>query len=71
MVPINLAMIVDAKQMRCGACGNRTFEIYTRESHLEIMVECMKCASVSIIKPNKPSLMIDWGEKSDGILCIF
>lgn len=62
-------MIEDAKKMRCGACGGDTFRMYKEPKGL--ISECLKCKSTSTIRVRAPEIEIDWGEQSDGILCVF
>ena len=62
-------MIEGARKMSCGACGNHNFMVYKTLGEL-LIVECKKCKSISIIRPTQPMLSIEWGEGSQGILCV-
>jgi len=71
-----MSMIENAKRMGCGNCGGQTFAVYDtagRGTHFagkKLVVECLSCKSTSIITMSKPELLIEWGEDSDGILCV-
>lgn len=61
-------MIENAKKMSCGNCASQTFTVY--QSDETIVIECQGCKSSSVLRVTTPRIMIDWGENSDGILCI-
>lgn len=47
----------------CGGCGNETFSIFFRgKPETELLVECCKCKSATIVKPAAPRLFIGWTE---------
>jgi len=60
-------------KMRCGGCGNQTFEIYSQSKNGEtkLVTRCQGCKSDTIISVDKPQLKLEWGEKSTGILAKF
>tara|TARA_Y100000588_G_scaffold48899_1_gene46030 strand:+ start:3217 stop:3405 length:189 start_codon:yes stop_codon:yes gene_type:complete len=60
-------MNTDNKQMMCGNCGNKTFSIYIDE-YEDLTAECDSCKSTTTITVQS-KIKLDWGEKSDGILC--
>lgn len=62
-------MVEDAKLMRCGNCGCDTIKVYQAKGFL--VAECTQCKSTSHIKISHPSIVIGWGENSEGILCVF
>jgi hypothetical protein len=65
-------MITNAQPMACGACGHGLFRMFHTEADtggFSLIAECNQCKSTSVIKPKPAELEIDWGEKSDGILC--
>ena len=65
-------MITNAKQYKCGGCGNDTYYIYGKEDNdQQIFSECKECGSVSIIEISKPKLIISWGENSHGLMTFF
>jgi hypothetical protein len=58
------------KQMKCGGCGGEDFKVFTEDPAEAIMVVCMKCKSVSTIKP-KAQLEVEWeADGNNGCLCI-
>lgn len=67
-------MIEDMKKRECGECGNGSFRLYSKTSPVNFMsalyVECMKCKSVTVLRPEQPRIEISWDEcEGDGILC--
>jgi hypothetical protein len=63
-------METDIKQLRCGACGEKMHELYLRPTG-EIITECIKCHSQSIIFIyNEPKIVIK-NNSGDGTLCVF
>lgn len=63
-------MQTDLKRMGCGNCGGIDFKIYTKLESNQLTVECNGCKSTSTVKPSKPSLVIEFGEDSDGCLAV-
>ena len=63
-------MIENSNKMNCGNCGGDSFKIYQEGKLKHIHVECENCKSTSIITITPAKLRIDWGENSDGILCV-
>jgi len=65
-------MIEGLARMGCGGCGGAKFSVYQPTKMFDVTevlyVQCLKCKSVSIVRPAKPCIKIDWGEKSEGIL---
>ena len=62
-------MITDAKELRCGGCGNSETKLYINDEQ-ELFAECAKCKSVTTLTVS-PKIKLDWGEGADGILCVF
>jgi len=62
-------MIEGAKKMQCGACGSDKVTIYKIPDGT-LIAEC-GCGASSVIKVRPAKIDIDWGEKSEGILCVF
>ena len=62
-------MITNAKRMSCGNCGQDKFAIY-QAGDVRLVAECLSCKSTSVITPSRVALSINWGENSDGILCV-
>lgn len=61
-------MNTNVKQMWCGNCGGGEFLLYKGEGDNLMFAECKKCKSTSTIAAQEPSIVIGWGENSDGIL---
>lgn len=59
----------DAKQMRCGNCGEPEHYIYSKDDYL--IAVCIKCDSKSFVTVSVPKIKIEWEDSSDGILCVF
>lgn len=62
-------MVENAQKMRCGNCGHEDFKIFSEP--MGLIVECCKCNSTSTVRVSTPKIVIDWGEKSEGILSAF
>lgn len=62
-------MVENAELMKCGNCGCDTIKLYQVKDFL--VAECTQCKSTSHIKTSYPSIVIDWGENSEGILGVF
>lgn len=60
-------MNTNAQKMACGNCGHESFSIYT-DKQGDLIAECNSCKSTTIITVTS-KIKLDWGEKSDGILC--
>jgi RNase P subunit RPR2 len=62
------------KKMSCGNCGYSTFSVLLAKGHYcyptLIYVKCLKCGSTSKISVTQPTMEIEFGENSDGRLCI-
>lgn len=60
--------------LSCGNCGGKTFSISFegKDSHRpdEMLVTCLACGSSTIVRPVKAAMELDWGSKSEGILCV-
>lgn len=63
-------MIVGAKQMSCGGCGHGQFRLFTTDRDKQLLLECVKCPSVSTITVRTPELEIGWGENANGIATV-
>lgn len=55
-------------RMSCGACGCQDFSIYKLRDIM--LVECKQCKSTSTLGVSEPKIVIGWGYKSNGILCV-
>lgn len=60
-------MIENAKRMSCGHCGAQTFAIYQAAN---LVVECLKCHSTSLLVVVTPTIDIEFGPQSEGRLCV-
>jgi hypothetical protein len=60
-------MTTNAKAMGCGGCGCEEFRLY-QDNH-GLAAECVKCKSVSTIRP-RAELKIDWIKESSGCLAV-
>ncbi len=60
----------DARKMRCGACGKSAVELYMSEEK-QVKAKCLGCSSETLLTIRQPEISFEFGEKSDGILCLF
>lgn len=57
------------EQFKCGECGEENHKIYLRKDG-NIIVECIKCKSSSILYPTEPKILIR-NHSGDGSLCVY
>jgi len=57
------------EQLKCGECGEEKHKLYLRPSG-EIITECVKCKSQSVIKITEPKITIS-NNFGGGTLCVF
>lgn len=62
-------MELNAKQLKCGNCGNETVRVFDVSGVL--MLECTQCKSTTKITVSKPEIELEFGDGSDGRMCIF
>ena len=62
-------MELDLKQLRCGECGGSDHELFLRPTG-EIITQCCKCLSQSLIEISKPEITIK-NLGGQGTLCVF
>jgi len=60
----------ESRQMRCGACGKSAVELYMNEEK-QVTAKCLNCNSETLLTIRQPEISFEFGEKSDGILCLF
>lgn len=68
--PIRRSGRMKPDRLICGSCGGDVFRLFARDpmTGTEMICECDKCLSTSIVRPATPKLAIIWGENSDGAL---
>lgn len=57
------------KDLKCGVCGEKNHELFLRASG-EIITECTKCKTRSLITLTQPKINIEFLE-GKGIICAF
>lgn len=63
------------KLLSCGNCGCSEFNVYEEDvetSGIEsppIIIKCKECKSTTVITA-EAQLIRDWGERSNGVLCV-
>lgn len=63
-------MEINLEQLKCGECGEKRHELYLRPNG-EIIVECIKCDSKSIIKIHgEPEIQIR-NHSGLGTICVY
>lgn len=65
-------MYINAERMACGNCGENHFAVYKvpEGNAFILVVECLNCGSDSVVSVSAPKIKIDFGENSDGRLCV-
>lgn len=64
-----MIMKANMKKVRCGGCGNSEVKLYTNDEG-EISAVCVSCRSETNLVVD-PKIRFDWGDKGDGVLCVF
>jgi len=61
------------KKFRCGGCGCEDYKLYGDNHHdpTMILAECQECKSMTEITISKPTIKLDFGENSEGVMAIF
>lgn len=54
-------MTTNGKGMRCGSCGADLFRLSTADETASIAIECIRCHSISYLKP-AAALQIEWDD---------
>lgn len=62
-------METNIEQLKCGECAEKRHELYLKPNG-EIIAECIKCKSQSVITLTSPEIMIKHNS-GDGTLCVF
>jgi hypothetical protein len=47
--------------MRCGSCGTDLFRLSTADETAAVVIECIRCHSISYLKP-QAKLLIEWDD---------
>lgn len=71
-MPSRVSGYVETRRMSCGNCGGKKFSLFANNpsrSPTVIEVECLKCHSTTVISVAPVTMQLQFGEKSDGILC--
>jgi hypothetical protein len=68
-------MLLYLKPLKCGGCGSDEAKLFTDNdsSHgdmTNIVIECQKCKSTTIVHPTPASFRLEWVEKSEGMFTI-
>lgn len=59
------------QRMSCGNCGYSEFSIRGDDNHkaTQLEVTCLECKSTTSISIGQPTMVLDWGDTAEGVLC--
>lgn len=57
------------RELKCGECGGKEHKLSLKGDG-NVLVECIRCNSMSIIMPDRPTLIIE-NYSGLGTLCVF
>ena len=64
-------MVEGANKLMCGNCGKEKFSVFAQGKGVDykLIIECSHCKSTTVVESQKPTLKVEFGEDSQGILC--
>ncbi|GAB2921066.1 hypothetical protein GCM10027093_69800 [Paraburkholderia jirisanensis] len=63
-------MTANTRPMRCGSCGTDLFRLSTADETAALVVECIRCHSISYLKP-EAKLLIEWDDDRHDRIGVF